>query len=138
MTTRRPSSPRPLPPREPRPAPELTRSTWLTARLTPATLLALLDLDLDPTVAIGAAATLGRVIAYASPWALRLPYPAWVAAYGLLWGLESGHILPADAAALRRLPVGALCLLLGDIAAAQTGSDTTDVPPYITARAPGR
>ncbi len=124
----------PPPPREPRPAPELTRSAWLTERPTPAGLLTLLDLD--PALAIGAAATLGRLVAFASPWAMRLPYGAWVAAYGLLWSFETGALLPADAAAIRRLPVGALCVLLCDIAAACPRP--TDVPPYITARAPGR
>ncbi len=117
--------------------PELTRTQWLTRRVDAADLTTYLGVAAaDADTCISVAGTLGRIVTAAGPWNMRLPHGAWVAAYGLLWALETGRLHADDYHALRRLGARDLCGLIADAAAACDRPQ--DVPRYVAARAPGR
>jgi len=115
--------------------PELTRTQWLTRRVDADDLAVYLGVTAtDAHTCISVAGALGRIVTVAGPWNMRLPHAAWVAAYGLLWALETGRLHADDYHALRRLGARDLCQLIAD--AAMACDRPQDVPSYITARAP--
>ena len=102
-----------MPPRSKYPL--MTRTQWLLRRAEATAIMDELALDDGYCSCAG---TLQRIALAASPWQMRLPYSAWVGAFGLLWALETGRVPADDYGAIRHLEAKALCELVADIAAA--------------------